>query len=194
MRSVECQRVTRSEPSGHDTTRRSGRQVFLVELSLDDAHGRAGLAVVVEVEPGLFRAKGWARDPYEDKSAKEVVVVNQRRHVVAYCRVNVDRVDVAKAQQNDRLLYCGWKAFFHLEDLDEGENQLFAYVLCPKGEDAFELYREANFVVERACPPAAPSDETEDNESIHIIDMRHELQHRAQHACDVARPLHTPAV
>lgn len=111
---------------------------------------------VVEVEPGLWRAKGWARDAYEDKSAQEVVVYNQRGRRVAYCRVTIDRVDVMKSKGNPRLHHCGWQAFFHTEDLDPGENVLRAYVVCPRGEDAFELLREAHFVVHREeTPPPA---------------------------------------
>jgi len=119
----------------------------LVPLQGDEEFG--WMDSVVEVEPGLWRAKGWARDPYEDKSAKEVVLFNQRGRRVAYCRVTIDRVDVMKAQGNPRLEYCGWRAFFRTEELDVGENVLRAYVVCPKGEDAFELLREAHFVVHR---------------------------------------------
>jgi radical SAM superfamily enzyme YgiQ (UPF0313 family) len=104
---------------------------------------------VVEVEPGLWRAKGWARDAYDDKSAQEVVVYNQHGRRVAYCRVTIDRVDVMKSKGNRRLEYCGWRAFFRTEELDFGANVLRAYVICPKGDDAFELLREAHFEVFR---------------------------------------------
>jgi radical SAM superfamily enzyme YgiQ (UPF0313 family) len=131
----------------------------LVPLAPDQELG--WMDSVVEVEPGLWRAKGWARDAYEDRAAQEVVVYNQRGRRVAYCRVTIDRVDVMKSKGNPRLRNCGWKAFFRSEDLDVGENVLRAYVVCPKGEDAFELLREAHFVVHRgaAAAPAKPAPE-----------------------------------
>jgi hypothetical protein len=118
---------------------------------------------VVEVEPGLWRAKGWARDAHEEKAAQEVVVFNQRGRRVAYCRVTVDRIDVMKSTGNPRMQYCGWRAFFRTEELDVGENVLRAYVICPKGEDAFELLREGHFVVYRDDTPPEPPQESDSN-------------------------------
>lgn len=108
---------------------------------------------VIPIKPGVWQAKGWARDPVEDKTAREVVIYNQRGRLVAYCRPDWERLDVAVPRNNERLNVCGFRVLFSNEDLDPGRNELFACVLCPKGEDAFELPRAECFAVERVEEP-----------------------------------------
>jgi hypothetical protein len=94
------------------------------------------------------KAGGWAVDQEANRPAAEVLVIDKTSNqVLARTRVNLWRSDVAKALQNDRLLFSGWQVVFPIEQLQPGKHILAAYAFDPATMQAFPLTNEIEIEV-----------------------------------------------
>ena len=101
-----------------------------------------GMIETLEAEQGRWRARGWALDPHADGPAKEVVLINHKGRMLAYCRVERERDDVAAVYNNSQLQMSGWETFVPAAELEPGTNVVRAFVFDPQANRAYRLQGE----------------------------------------------------
>jgi glycosyltransferase involved in cell wall biosynthesis len=120
---------------------------MLVDEIVDSPNVTAGWLDSVEVEENDIKASGWAKIPFTGKPGEEVIIVNQKKKILAYAKVTQPREDVVAHFQNKRLLHCGWTVTFEKNLLPSGNHSLFAYVLLKKEKRAIRLSGEFNLEI-----------------------------------------------
>jgi pyruvate-formate lyase-activating enzyme len=90
---------------------------------------------------GTLIAQGWARNPAGDCAANEILLVDDRRRIVACGPVNLPREDIVQAANLDhaRSRNCGWRIRFDRHHLSTGSQRLFGYAFDRATKTAYRL-------------------------------------------------------
>lgn len=91
-----------------------------------DNYGYFGQAETID---NFIITGGWAKTSFAGFQAKEVVITDENRKILAKTKVLFERPDVARALKDDRQLLSGWNVSFNRKSLGSGEHTLYAYIL-----------------------------------------------------------------
>ena len=85
--------------------------------------------------------EGWARDPAKDCAAGEILLLDEKRKVVACAPVNQRREDVVRAGKFDpaRMQNCGFRIRFRQDRLMPGRQDLSGYTFNRAANVAYRL-------------------------------------------------------
>lgn len=119
---------------------------------VDDMKGLIATGARVGKEDCVL-LRGWARDPFTDKPAKDIVVAADKKILTRARRLGIEREDVARHFGNPALRYSGWEAGFPVSSVPEKSSRISVYAVLSDGRSVVQFPNPHSIIVTDATLP-----------------------------------------